>query len=153
MFMRKQTITLSFFALVFFLITSCGKDKDFTPTKTKTELICSGTWKFDKATASGVGDISSQPALACYVDNTMTFSSNLTGTISEGANVCTTPAPANFTWSFLSSETILRLSFTLFTGGSPDFTIVSLSETSMVLSQTMTIAPYPATTIEVTFKH
>lgn len=151
--MRKQLLLLFFITTGFFLITGCEKDKDPAPQKTKTELITSGSWKFEKATASGIGDISAHPSLACYIDNTMTFSSNLTGTISEGANVCTSPAPATFTWAFQSNETILHLNFTLFAGGSPDFTIVSLTETNLVLSQTMTIAPYPATTIEVTFKH
>jgi hypothetical protein len=153
--MQKKIILLSCIFAFFLLInSSCSKNDDSTPTaKTKTELITLSSWKFDKATASGAGDISTNPSLACYIDNILAFSSNLSGTINEGANVCTTPAPASFTWSFQNSETLLRLSFTLFPGGSPDFTIISLNETSLVLSQQMTIAPYPTTTIEVTFKH
>jgi len=152
--MRKHLLLLSFIAVSFSLIPGCGKDDDPVPppAKTKTELISTGTWKFEKAMA-GTIDISAQPALACYIDNTMTFSSNLTGTISEGTTVCTSPAPSTFVWAFQTNETILHLDFILFTGGSPDFTIVSLTETNLVLSQTMTIAPYPATTITVTFKH
>jgi hypothetical protein len=130
----------------------CGKDSDPAPAKTKTELITKSTWKFDKATAGGI-DVSTNPQIACYTDNTITFASNLSGTTIEGANVCTTPTPANFTWSFQNSEATLRLSFVLFTGGSSDFTIVSLNETNLVLSQMLTIAPFPPTTVEVTFKH
>lgn len=152
--MRKQLLlTSSILTIAFLIITGCGKEKNPAPAKTKTELLTQASWKFDKATASGVGDISTNPLLACYVDNTISFASNLSGTINEGTVVCSTPAPATFTWAFQSSETVLQLSFTLFPGGSPDFTIVSITGTNLVLSQLMTIAPYPATTIEVTFKH
>jgi Lipocalin-like domain len=153
--MQKRVILLSGLFSFFLLInSSCSKNDDPAPAvKTKTQLITTGSWKFDKATASGAGDISTNPLLACYIDNIITFAPNLSGTINEGAAVCTTPAPANFTWSFQNSEALLRLSFTLFPGGSPDFTIISLNETSLVLSQQMTIAPYPTTTIEVSFKH
>lgn len=151
--MRKQTITLSFWVLAILLITGCGKDKEAAPAKTKLELITSASWKFQSANSSLLGDISANPLLACYVDNVMAFATNYTGTISEGTIVCSPASPSTFTWSFQSSEAILRLSFTLFTGGSPDFNIVSLNETNLVLSQQVTIAPYPAQTITVTFKH
>ena len=153
--MQKRLILFaSIFAFLLLINISCSKNDDSTPkAKTKTELITLSPWKFNKATASGAGDISTNPLLTCYTDNILAFSSNLSGTINEGSVVCTTPAPASFTWSFQNTETLLRLSFTLFPGGSPDFTIVSLNETSLVLSQQMTLAPYPTTTIEVTFKH
>lgn len=152
--MRKQLLQLSFIALALIFISGCGKDKDDpAPAKTKTELITTGSWKFQSASSSLAGDISSYPQLACYTDNTMTFATNLSGTIAEGANVCTSPAPATFTWSFQTSETILHLSFTLFAGGSPDFTIVSINETNLVLSQSVTFPGFPAQVITVTFKH
>ncbi len=140
--------------MVLFVLTSCDKDNDNPPAaKTKTELITQSSWKFQSANSSLLGDISTNPLLACYVDNVMTFASNLSGTISEGAISCAVPAPATFTWAFQSSETILHLSFTLFTGGSPDFTIVSLTETNLVLSQSVTFPGFPAQTITATFKH
>jgi hypothetical protein len=140
--------------LVLFVLSSCDKEEDNTPApKTKTELITQGSWKFQSANSSLAGDISSQPVIACYIDNVMTFSSNLSGTISEGAVSCTVPAPPTFTWAFQTNETILHLNFTLFSGGSPDFTIVSLTETNLVLSQVVTFPTFPAQTITVTFKH
>jgi hypothetical protein len=148
---RLKSILIIFLTAVFFL-SACSKSDDNPPPKTKTELLTQGSWKFDHATAAG-SDVSNAPQLACYLDNVMTFSTNFTGTITEGANVCTTPAPATFTWSFQDNETTLRFSFTLFQGGSSDFTIVSLTETNLVLSQTMTIAPLPPTNVVVTFKH
>jgi hypothetical protein len=151
--MRKQLLLLPASILVLLVLFSGCKKDDPIPSKTKTELITTGTWKFEKAEAGGIGDISSYPQLACYIDNVITFQTNNTGTISEGAVVCSNPAPANFAWSFQSNESLLHLDFTLFAGGSPDFTIVSLTETNLVLSQMMTFAPFPATLVTVTFKH
>lgn len=152
--MKKHfTYLFAIYTLIIIALPACNKggDDPGPPAPTKTDHITKSTWKFEKATASGI-DVSTNPLIACYVDNTITFSSNLTGTISEGAVSCTPAAPTTFTWSFQSSETMLRLSFTLFTGGSPDFTIVKLDGTNLVVSQAATLGGMP-TTIEVTFKH
>ena len=153
--MQKQsTPLLSFIAIAFLLLAGCGKDDaPPAPAKTKTELISQGSWKFQSANSSLLGDISGNPLLACYVDNVMTFAANGNGSISEGTVSCSTALPSSFTWAFQSSETMLHLNFTLFNGGSPDFTINSLTETNLVLSQQVTQAPYPTQTITVTFKH
>lgn len=151
--MRKlllNTVLLS--SLVFLTLTGCKKEENNTPAKTNTEKISQSPWVFEKAMAGGV-DISTQPQLACYTDNTLTFAANGTGTTTEGTNVCSSPTPANFTWTFQSNESVLHLSFSLFAGGSPDFTIVSLTETNLVLSQMVTFAPFPPTLVTVTFKH
>ena len=153
--MKKQFPSLlSFISIAFLVILGCKKDDAPAPAPppTKTQLISQSSWKFDHASASIVGDISNRPELACYIDNTMTFSSNLSGTISEGTVICSTPATSPFTWSFQSSETILHLSFTLFAGGSPDFTITTLTATNLGLSQQITLSGIQ-TTVEVTFKH
>ena len=148
--MFKQSfrlITIS--AITLFLFTTCGKD---TKVKTKTELITQSSWKFDKATAVGLGDISSQVP-ACIKDNIYVFASNGTGTINESANVCAPSSAGTFTWSFQNNETMLQLSAALFPGGSSSFTLVSLTEINLVISQLMTITPLPPTTIEITLKH
>lgn len=140
-------------ALLLIFNASCSKDDNPPDTsKTKTELITSASWKFDKATTASIGDISSFID-ACFKDNTITFAVNKTGNVNEGTLVCTPSYAGNFTWEFQTNETILHLSAAIFTGGSTDFTLVSLNETNLVISQVMTIAPYPATTVEVTFKH
>jgi hypothetical protein len=110
-------------------------------------------WKFDHATASGIGDVSSA-INACLKDNVAIFNAAGSMTIDESAIVCSpTSYSGNYTWAFQSSETILHLSAPIFTGGSSDFTLVSLNTTNLVISQVMTVAPYPPTTVEVTFKH
>jgi Lipocalin-like domain len=152
--MRKRSSFLPILAVCTLLILSCGKDNpDPVPAKTKTELITSSSWKFQSASAAGT-DISSTSQLACFVDNEITFSSNLTGTINEATVVCSPSTAGPFTWSFQASETILQLSTALFPGGSSSFTIVSLNETNMVLSQNVVIPPSSSPiAVSVTFKH
>jgi hypothetical protein len=153
--MKKHYFILSIcFIAVLSILTGCDKGDDPGPApKTKTEHITAATWKFDNAKAGG-SDISSNPMLTCYKDNTMTFSSNLTGTISEGATVCASPAPPTFTWSFQTSETILNISAIIFPGGSSNFTVNSVNETNLVLSQDVTIPPAPMpVNVVITFKH
>ena len=130
---------------------ACSKS-DSNSSKTKAELITEGSWKFDHATASGIGDVSGAIP-NCYKDNVVVFVSGGTGNISEGTDVCSPSTAGNFTWSSKDNDATLSLSTPLFTGGSGDFTLVSLTETNLIISQMMTIAPYPSTNVEVTFKH
>ena len=143
-------IAISSLMLVVLMSGSCSKDE--TPPATKTEMISSSSWKFEKATASGF-DISAQVD-ACIKDNIITFSANGSGTIAEGPDVCSPPALPAFTWSFLINETVLHLSTPLISSGSGDFNIVTLNQTNLVISQDMIIPPSPtAVTVVVTFKH
>jgi Lipocalin-like domain len=135
-------------------IAGCDKDEDNTPPpKTNTENISSASWKFQSASASGT-DISSNPLLACFVDNVITFNSNLTGIIDEATVVCSPTTAGNFTWGFLASETMLQLSTALFPGGSSTFTIVTLNGTNLVLSQNVVVPPSSSPIpVTVTFRH
>ena len=150
--MKKQILLfLSVIAIAFLSVVACKKDKG-TSAPTKTQLITQGSWKFDKAMANG-SDISGS-INACFKDNIATFSSAGNMTLDEAANVCTpTSYAGSYTWSFQNGETTLHLSAPIFTGGSSDFTLVSLTSTNLVISQVMTVSPYPPTTVEVTFKH
>ena len=150
--MKKALKALIFLLISISWLAACSKGDNSSPSKTKSELLVQGSWKFDHATATGYGDVTALVD-ACVKDNVATFSSNGNVTVTEGANVCTTSLAGTYTWDLQSGETILHLSAPLFPGGSNDFTLVSVSETKLVLSQNMTIAPYPATTIEVTFIH
>jgi hypothetical protein len=156
--MQKQLfscIVLVTIALAFVFVTGCGKD-DTPVVKTKTQLITQSTWKFKNATANGT-DISNQspPFDPCKKDNIITFSTSGSGNINEGATKCNSTDPDNvsFTWNFASSETILHISTTLFTGGSNDFTLVSLTETELVVSQGYTPPVGPSLLIVITFQH
>ena len=151
----NKLILASVFCFTALFFTNCDKNDDppAPPTPTKTELITKSSWKFSSAKAGGI-DVTAQIP-ACFKDNTITFvASGGTGTISEGANVCAPPAPANFTWSFQSSETQLNLNTPLITGGSGLFTIVKLDAVNLVVSQNMTIPPsVTPINVELTFIH
>jgi len=146
----NKLILASVLCYTVLLFTNCDKNDDPPPPapKTKTELISQGTWKFSTAFA-GSTDVSNAPQLACFKDNIITFSTNLTGNINEGTNICSPTTAGSFTWNFASSETILHISTVLITGGSNDFTLVSLTATQLVVSQNYP----PIGTVTVTFIH
>ena len=134
------------------LFSSCDKTDEAPPTNT--DYITKSSWKFSSAKAGGF-DVTSQVP-ACFKDNTITFAINGTGTITEGATVCTPASPASFTWVFQTNGTQqqINLSTPLITGGSGVFTIVSLNDVNLVVSQNMTIPPSPtAVNVELTFTH
>ena len=143
---------LILFAALFFttlLFSNCDKTDDAPPTNT--DYITKSSWKFSSAKASGI-DVTAQVP-ACFKDNVMVFAINGTGTINEGANVCASPAPSTFTWTFQNTGTQINLNTTIVSGGSTLFTIVTLNDATLVVSQTMTIAPNPPTNVELTFIH
>lgn len=151
--MKKQIFTLLAASALFFA-TSCNKEDDSiaVPTKTKTQLLFQSTWKFSNATVGGT-DVSAaiQP---CQKDNILTFIAAGIGSVDEGPLKCNAgdPQTNSFLWSFSSGETVLNISTVLFTGGSNTFTIVSLTETQLVASQTITVGGTPQNAV-VTFIH
>jgi len=151
--MKKRIASLlTYLAAILFILPACQKDnEDPQPQKTKTELITQASWKFSTATLNGV-DASSY-LQACQKDNIYTFVAAGTGTIDEGASKCNSgdPQTGPFTWNFLTNETMIHISTVLFSGGSNDFTLVSLSTTQLVASQNFPYPPYG--TIVVTFIH
>jgi len=135
-------------AVIFF--TSCKKDSNNT--KTKTDFLVQGSWKFDNATVSGT-DVSSL-ILGCQKDNTITFSLGGAGTLDEGATRCNASdsQTRHFTWSLTANETLLHVNDTLFTGGSSDFNVGTLDDNQLVLSQNINIMGTLQPAV-VTFKH
>jgi hypothetical protein len=136
--------------LIFFSMIGCKKSS--VHIKTNTELLTQSAWYFDNAKVGGT-DVS--PLLpTCQKDNILTFASNGTGILDEGPTKCNASDPQQtpFTWSFLSSETILHVSTVLFTGGSSDFNIVTLTETQFVISQNITVSGTTQNAV-ITLKH
>jgi hypothetical protein len=154
----KNKIRLLFVLVAanFFIYSSCNKsDNPPPPTpKTKTELISQSSWKFNSAKANGT-DISNQapPFDACRKDNILTFTSTGSGNVNEGLTSCSPSEATNFTWNFTTNETILHISSVLFPGGLNDFTLVSISETALVVSQFYTPPLGPSFLVVITFQH
>lgn len=145
--MQKRIILLSaLFSFFFLLNSSCSKNDDpALPAKTKTELITSGSWKYDK-----IDPAIAETYIACFKDNITTFTTDGKGTCPDSGVQCN-PVTGNFNWNFTDGETKLHLDATLIPSGSGDFTIVTLNETNLVLSQNIT-SPLPIT-ITITLKH
>jgi Lipocalin-like domain len=138
--MKKQFPLFSIVVIaVIFFFPSCQEDDNLPVIKTKTQLITSGAWSFDKA-FQGTVDISAQVPI-CYKDNIVSFTSSTNGTVLNPVLCTPDTTPATFTWTFQSGETVLNLSAALFPGGNTNFNIVTLSETSLVISQDVIIPP------------
>ncbi len=152
--MKSKLLSLLPFALagVFFLTSCEDDDPPPPPQKTKTELISQGNWKFQSATYGGT-DISSQPQIACFIDNIFTVNANGTGAVDEATVACNPSTAGPFTWNFQNNETELFVSKALVTGGSNVWSVVTLNNTNLVISQTVTIPPAPAALLVITFKH
>ena len=152
--MNKRLLsTLALVSLFMVLLPACGKDDPPPPQKTKTELITQSSWKFEKISASGI-DLTDNSTFVCLKDNTITFATNLTGTITEGTTVCSTSTAGPFNWEFRTSETILYISAALLPVGNNEFKIDALTDTNLTLSQTVTVPGFPIPqNVVVTFKH
>ena len=152
--MRKQLafLNIAFIASIL-VLSSCQKEDNIPVPKTKTQLLSQSSWRFKNATASGTDISASLPA--CQKDNIITFAAAGTGTLDEGATKCNAPDPqtTSLTWSFLSGETVLRVSIALFSGTGNDFTLISLTETELVVSILYTPPVGPSITVIITFQH
>src|SRR5687767_9382253 len=104
------------YALALFVIGvtafGCQKDKgdDDDSGKTKTELITSGTWKFDAAFVGSTSTPLPDNYLEdCVTDNLLTLKADGTGTLDEGATRCdpSDPQSSNVTWQFKDNESVL----------------------------------------------
>ena len=145
--MKRLVAFAGLFAALTTVHVSCSKDDKEDPPKplTKTELITKAAWKFEKI----------EPALAdglvtCFKDNSTTFTADGKGNSADGAVACTPPT-GSFNWSFTNSEGTLHLDAALIPVGSNDFTVETLNETNMVLTQVVT-SPVTAT-VKLTLKH
>lgn len=154
--MKKQfAFLIPAFILVLFVVSSCGKEDDPIVVKTKTELLAQGSWKFKSASAGGT-DVSNQtPFDACRKDNILTFTAAGAGTIDEGPSKCNVGdlQTTSITWNFAANETTLHVSNPLFANTGNDFTLVSISETELVVSIGYAPPVGPVILVTITFSH
>ena len=138
--------------LVSLLIGSCSKKNDAAPVPTKQELLTSASWKFSTAMVGGT-DVSGF-LQTCQKDNILLFQAAGTGTLDEGATKCNAGDPQTnpFTWNFASSESVLHISTVLFTGGSSDFNLISVTSANLIVSQNITVSGSTQNAV-VTFIH
>ncbi|MGN6164222.1 MAG: hypothetical protein ACTHOF_06765 [Flavisolibacter sp.] len=144
-----------------FAFLSCKKDDSSSDKQTKTDLITSGSWKYE----SGGADIDKNGSIdvdlestgqipACLLDNSATFNANGTGINDEGATKCdnSLPQTTTFTWAFVNNETAINIAGSAFAGISGQFKVVTLTDTKFTISKDTTVSSFPATLI-VNLKH
>lgn len=150
--MKLRSI-LSVSLLSVILLAGCKKDDNDNNQSQADINITAAKWKVDGITANGGIDVSSfvDP---CYLDNTITFTSDNKGKTEEGSDVCDPSTAGDFTWSFNSNRTEITMSAKLLPGGPNTFKVVALSATSLVLSQVTNLVPAPVPIeVTVTFSH
>jgi hypothetical protein len=146
--------------------TACDKNDDKDKEKTNTDKITLAAWKFDKASLDvnkdGTGDfpVPDSEIEACERDNLITFKADNTGTVDEGPTKCATSDPQSvpFVWTFKTNETVINFPTAILAGVDGDVTIVSLTETSMVLKREVDgvpvlLSPTGKANIILTLKH
>ena len=144
------------------IILSCNKDDDDKKDdlSTKIQLMTTATWKYDTA---AIGDNNGKPVSplpagaidACEKDNIITFKSDSTGTLNEGASKCnsTDPQTTTFKWWFKDNGAVLYSPDPIFGGLSGDVKVIELTATKLRVTKEVTIAPYPAVNIVLDLKH
>lgn len=145
--MKQQIKTVAALLLSSFILFSCSKDNTGRNTKSKTDLLSSGSWKTVAYTISPAYDwegtgvkISDIYATfePCRRDDIITFKPN--GEVTEDyKTLCSDSggdATDTFNWKFSNNETALTLIYN--PGEESNYKIVELSATTLKLSDTYT---------------
>ena len=141
------------------LLTQCKKSKTDT---TKSKLLISGSWKYKEGGLdldnNGSGETPFPPGTlqACDLDNTVTFKTDTSGVLDEGATKCdvTYPQTSTFKYTYNTSTNILNFSTAIFAGISGDVKVLDISSTQLKLSKGVTVTGLPtAVTVVVTLAH
>lgn len=156
--MRNIFILLSLATVVF---SGCKKDdSDPAPTTSKTTILAQQSWKFNNAgldpNKDGTidTDVSNQIP-DCLKDNILSFSTNGSGSLDEGAAKCNSgdPQTTPFTWNFVSNETLINVNGNAIAGKGGQYKVVALTNTQLSLSKDTTLPIVGATTFLVNMKH
>ncbi|HUR66817.1 MAG TPA: lipocalin family protein [Chitinophagaceae bacterium] len=150
--MKKYLLFLPaiLFALSF-TFTACDKNDTPSNQKSKEELIAQGSWKFKSASNNGVP----YTAFAtCQADNILDFNINGTGVKDEGSTKCNAGDPQSvpYTWTLANNKTEIQLSSSLFTDTGTTLTIVSVTETQLIVSVGVATTG-PIVLVQITFEH
>ena len=131
---RLWNITAGLILVSFF--TACKKSAH---DKTDVELLTQSSWKFSSAQGATGSDISAF-LQTCQKDNILLFVPDHTGTVDEGTTKCNSgdPQTTPFTWGLVTD--MLYISVPLFTGSSSNALVGQLTETSLMISQSITVS-------------
>lgn len=136
-----KLISLLLLAFAALVVLSCKKNKDTATTKTRTELLTTGTWKYTASVitpaydyygdGNAVTDIFSimKP---CEKDDYEIYKADGIWQYKEGATMCDPSDPQEFSdsWRFAANEKKLFV-------GSVEHTILELTQTTLKLRYTI----------------
>jgi hypothetical protein len=158
--MKKYVLTA---LTIGFIIYGCKKDDDDKDvTKERTQFITSATWKYDTVGIDTNKDGKPDQPLtgialqSCDTDNTITFKSDSTGILNEGATKCNSADPQTtpFTWYFKEKGTILYTPNQIFGNDfSGDFKVGEITTSRLRVIKDVTVPPFGTYTIVLDLKH
>ena len=158
--MKKYALTA---LAIGFIIYGCKKDDDDKDvTKERVQFITSATWKYDTVGIDTNKDGKPDQPLTgislekCDTDNTITFRSDSTGTLSEGATKCNSSDPNStpFTWYFKEKGTVLYTPDQIFGNGiTGDFKVGEITTSRLRVIKDITYPLFGTYTIVLDLKH
>ena len=158
--MKPAVSKILAFTLLLLSAASCKKSGSDAPAaKSKTVLLTQVSWKIQSVAldadknnvADPNGDLTSS-LRACQMDNVYSFKSDNTGVMDEGASKCdiNDPQTKAFTWLFKNNETTLSGTYGL---GNNDASIVSMDDTTLVITYDDNFGTPTSYHLLATFKH
>ena len=146
------------------VISACSKDNDNTPPvvdpvpPTSAELIVANTWKIDTigfdSDNNGSIDVGVPGGFkACDLDNVLKFTKDSTGVFDEGALKCDDLVPQSlpFVWSLVKTDSVINFQGKLPGELNGDLKILSISDSSFVMSKPVTLG-LASTTLIISLK-
>ncbi|HEX6432120.1 MAG TPA: lipocalin family protein [Niastella sp.] len=160
--MKKYVLAL---ISISFIIYGCDKDDDDkgNSEKEKIALITSATWKYDTVGIDNNKDGKPDQALPpgfeiekCETDNTITFKSDSTGVLNEGATKCdiNDPQTTPFTWWLKENGSVLYSPNPIFSSDlNGDFKLGEVTTSRLRVIKDVSFAPFGTYTIVLDLKH
>ena len=160
--MKKTTVAASGLltaAFCMLLLTECKKSDN---NSARSKLLIGGAWKYKEASVdldnNGTGEtpLPTGTLQSCDLDNTVTFRTDTSGVVDEGATKCdaTYPQTNPFKYTYNTSTNTLNFSTAILAGISGDVKVLDISATQLKLSKVLTVtgSPIPLTVV-VTLVH
>lgn len=138
--MYKAILVAAIFVVI--ATVACKKDKE-DDKKTAVDLITASAWKIDTVgwdkNSDGQIDEALQPGIfsSCFLDNTISFLTDSTGILDEGAVKCDTADQTTpFTWNFEGANNdTLNINGNLFGRLNGEVRVLTLTDANMKLSK------------------
>ena len=139
----KKVLLAACISMAIFPFISCKK----SGSKSKTELLAQTPWKYDNAALdadrNGTPDGPLPPGFlqTCDMDNTITFNTNGTGVVDEGATKCNASSPqtAPFTWGLKNNEEIITFTNVAFGGLNGDVRLKTINDNQLELHKDVNV--------------